>query len=739
MRALLLSLFMIPLAIGCGGGDDAKPKTDTHADEDCSDDAAPAVDWLATGPHPVGWQTHEGTSQLGDTPLERLTVVYYPATETGEGQPPAIATGGYPVVFFEHAGGSHYLNYDVIFKFLAGHGLVIVSIDHTQIDSSSMGWGSADWWDGHDLLFKDTIREFKAWGETPGHTYTGLMDFDSVGLAGHSHGSALLTMQGFAPINPLAETNIRAVALLAPCPDEVMSDYLEAYAGMAPIQVIYGARDQDGCVAYGQSIAIFEAGDQPSHFIHLPGGSHYGFTDEGGLLDATITRADHQVVASAGWLAWWKYTLEDDKTALPYLRGDRALLPDGPEVHTQYTERSPLLIDQFDAPVEGGVRWEEVPAIVGLEGQTFINGFLSDTFVDEDQGVGLIQRELETLLADTSGTASVLFFVDAALGAETYAPALEALQARGEIALTLSSSHGEFASAILAGGWDIIVAATQTGSPTDEHPYDSPLADWICDGKKAIVSDYRVDSSGAASVLACSGTAFGSLYNFESIVSDGDLFGDTISLYNPGWGTFSVGLEGGTATRFAHTSVLMATTSELAPNALGHKPEYSGLDGVASEWMLNNGRGVYHPSWGLTITWSSPGGHFRQILSTDGGVDLSKLEALSFRILQRHDDPLNTGGPQDLHIRLVDTLGRSASVLLSSARQGALRPNPPVGLGTHEKSVYETYRIPFALLTDVDPGLRLDSIKWVDWIFDATPSGAITLDDIVFTRAGVCE
>jgi hypothetical protein len=155
--------------------------------------------------------------------------------------------------------------------------------------------------------------------------------------------------------------------------------------------------------------------------------------------------------------------------------------------------------------------------------------------------------------------------------------------------------------------------------------------------------------------------------------------------------------------------------------------------------MLNNGRGVYHPSWGLTITWSSPGGHFRQILSTDGGVDLSKLEALSFRILQRHDDPLNTGGPQDLHIRLVDTLDRSASVLLSSARQGALRPNPPVGSGTHEKSVYETYRIPLALLTDVDPGLRLDSIKWVDWIFDATPSGAITLDDIVFTRAGVCE
>ena len=78
-----------------------------------------------------------------------------------------------------------------------------------------------------------------------------------------------------------------------------------------------------------------------SHFIHLPGGSHYGFTDEGSMQDATISREDHQVTAAAGWLAWWKYTLESDTSALPYLRGDRMLLPEGPEIHTQYRERAP--------------------------------------------------------------------------------------------------------------------------------------------------------------------------------------------------------------------------------------------------------------------------------------------------------------------------------------------------------------------------------------------------------------
>jgi hypothetical protein len=732
------------LAVACSGGKESPPSepvTDADADTDidCSDDAAPEIDWLAIGPHEVGRQTHEGISVLRDINLNRLTVVYYPATEAGDGTPPATSPGGYPVVFFEHAGGSHYLNYDVVFGFLASHGLVIVSIDHTEVDGSGMGWGTPDWWDSHNLLFNDTIAEFRSWNETPGHPYAGLLDTERAGLAGHSHGSALMTMQGLGPMAPFAEQSIRAVALLAPCPDENMSTYMDAYSGMAPLQVIYGSRDQDGCVAYGQSIAIFEPGDQPSHFIHLPGGSHYGFTDEGALLDATITRSEHQVVASAGWLAWWKYTLEDDLTALPYLRGDRSLVPDGPEVHTQFRERAPLVIDRFDAPLETTTDREEIPAIVGIEGQTFINGFLSDTFVDLDAGIELIQREVETLLAGTSGTAGVLFFIDSSVGVDAYSPALSVLEELGEITLTQPSSHDAFAAAIEAGGWDLIVAATQTGSAADEHPYDSPLADWICGGGKAIVSDYRIHSSGAASVLACSKTAFGDLYNFESILPDGDLFEGAVSLYNPGWGYFSVALEAGEATRFAHTETEVVLATGMAPNALGHTPEHSGLESAASEWMLNDASGVYHPSWGVTLRWAMPGGYYRQVLDTAAGLDLTKREALGFRITQRHDDPLNSDALIDLHIRLVDRAGTTVSVLLSSARQGALRPNPLVGAGTKEKSVYETYRISLESFTDLDSALRLDSIMSVDWRFDVTATGAVTIDDVVFSRAGLCE
>jgi hypothetical protein len=364
---------------------------------------------------------------------------------------------------------------------------------------------------------------------------------------------------------------------------------------------------------------------------------------------------------------------------------------------------------------------------------------LSDTFVDLDAGLDLIAREVAILLADTSGPASVLFFIDSSLGVDAYEPALEALEASGEIILTQSSSHDAFAAAIETGGWDLIVAATQTGSAADEHPYDSPLADWICGGGKAIVSDYRIHSSGAASVLACSETAFGELYNFESMVFDGELFEGTVSLFNPGWGYFSVALEDGGATRFAYTEYAAELTAGLAPNALGHTPVHSGLDSAESEWMLNEDLGVYHPSWGVTLRWSSPGGYYREILDVEAGLDLTRREALSFRITQRHDDSRNSDGLVDIHIRLVDTEGTTASVALSSALQGALRPNPPVGSGTQEKSVYESYRISLEAFTDIEPALRLENIKWVDWRFDRTETGAVTIDDVVFSRAGLCE
>ena len=374
-----------------------------------------------------------------------------------------------------------------------------------------------------------------------------------------------------------------------------------------------------------------------------------------------------------------------------------------------------------------------------MDGQTFINGFLSDTFVDTDSGVELVKSQIETLLVDDPSPATVLFYIDYALGTDVYAIALDDLVDEGRITLTQPTTSTTFAAAIDDVGWDLIISATQTGSALDEHPYDEPLAEWICDGGKSIVSDYRILSAGAAEVLACSGTSFSSVYNFDAMVGDGVLFDGTIDLYNPGWGYFSVALEDGSATRFAYTEGESVTVGGLAPNALGHIPVYGGLDEAEAEWMLNDARGVYHPNWGVTLGWSSSGGYYRQILDSESGFDLSDYQTLSFRIMQRHDDGRNSGDDQDLHLRLIDSLDHAVSVPLSTAVQGALRPNPDVGAGTRDKSVYETYRIPLSAFTDASIDLRLDSITSIDWVFDLTSSGAVTIDDVVFSHAGLCD
>ena len=137
------------------------------------------------------------------------------------------------------------------------------------------------------------------------------------------------------------------------------------------------------------------------------------------------------------------------------------------DLRLQYSERAPMLLDEFVPATEGAEVWEESPAIVGIEGQTFINGFLSDTFVDLDAGVGLIEAQVERLLGETSEPADVLFFIDYALGDDVYRPALDSLESRGAITVTQSFSHASFAMAIASGDWDLVVSASQTGCSSD--------------------------------------------------------------------------------------------------------------------------------------------------------------------------------------------------------------------------------------------------------------------------------
>ena len=113
--------------------DSTNPTGSTNVD--CSDDAAPEVDWHATGPYPVGWRTVTDVSNSSDVVIDRLFAVYYPAVDAGEASEPSLTGAPYPTVFFQHAVGSDYLDYQTIFSHLVSHGFVVVSIDHNAVDN----------------------------------------------------------------------------------------------------------------------------------------------------------------------------------------------------------------------------------------------------------------------------------------------------------------------------------------------------------------------------------------------------------------------------------------------------------------------------------------------------------------------------------------------------------------------------------------------------------------------------
>jgi hypothetical protein len=164
------------------------------------------------------------------------------------------------------------------------------------------------------------------------------------------------------------------------------------------------------------------------------------------------------------------------------------------------------------------------------------------------------------------------------------------------------------------------------------------------------------------------------------------------------------------------------------------------MDDAAVGWMHDESRGLYHPNWGLELSWTTAGGWVQQRLSDTDGVDLSETPVLSFRLLQIEGDPLNPAGTtHDFHIRLTDAHGTTATIALSDAPQGVLRSNPAVGTGTPAKAVYETYRLALDLFTSAEESIDITQVESVAWVFDINETGALVMDDVVFTRSGRCE
>ena len=98
----------------------------------------PAQEWLGFGHYPWGFRFLEEVVPVGGDDFVNQLQVWYPATVEGE-DVPAAEDGPFPVIFFQHAGGSDYSWYDYQFSRLASRGFIVVSIRHDH-ETCALSW-----------------------------------------------------------------------------------------------------------------------------------------------------------------------------------------------------------------------------------------------------------------------------------------------------------------------------------------------------------------------------------------------------------------------------------------------------------------------------------------------------------------------------------------------------------------------------------------------------------------------
>ena len=695
----------------------------------CPAAAPDSPDWMAPGSYPVGVRIWEDSVFYNGADQQHLLQLFYPAASAGEDAPVDASGGPYPLLVFEHAYGSAFDEYRWLFEALASRGWVIASAEH-----DANGWnGAGSWWDAHAWLAGETAEVLIGWSEDAGSEWAGSVDVDRIALGGHSHGGGgvMRLAEGWRPMDPDGPREARAVALITVRPDEesYYYNYASTYVGMPPLLNIGGGMDQDGTTAYGQSVAAYEPHGRPGAMHYVEGAEHYSFTDAVSDGYATIPREDAQAVAGPALISFLAAVVEEDAEALATWRGDRAISAYAPSAtRAQWHDPEAVTVDAFET--DGDVTPQSA-AIVGIPGQTYVNGFLGDTLADADAEVVLLRAEIDDLLP---AGGSVLFFQDASRGVDTYAQALDA----PSLDVTAVSAELDFVNQLAEGGWDLVVATKQDGSSSADSSFDEPLAAWICGGGKAILSDFRVYSTGAAESFACAGASFDGLTNWGRLSSTSALFSGSLDTTNPGWGIYAYGLDalGGASVIYAENELTVSSPHDALTSDVGLSVTPAGMDVFEEIWAVDSGRELSLPTWALELGWSEAGASVSWALDA---VDVTAHPVLSLRLLALHD-PLAVAGDGaliDMDVEVVDADGIAASWSLSESPQGALRATPVWLDFTGPKSVFETWRVPLRALRDRTPELDLTRIVEVRLVA-RSGAGAVLVDDLEWSAGEGC-
>lgn len=181
----------------------------------------------------------------------------------------------------------------------------------------------------------------------------------------------------------------------------------------------------------------------------------------------------------------------------------------------------------------------------------FVNGFAPDVFADPDEGAALVRREIQRLCPD--GCKQVILFEQGLRGARSaYRDAVEAERNAGLLGTVSSAPDDRKLLSLLREGRADLIVYAQMDASERSYAYDAPLANYVCEGGRAILTDARPRLR--APLFKCAGAAAGDPYNWQ-IIRNGSLVTTPLKLVNPGYPVSTYAVNGASLQAFSSAQV----------------------------------------------------------------------------------------------------------------------------------------------------------------------------------------
>jgi predicted dienelactone hydrolase len=284
-----------------------------------------------------------------------------------------LTLGPYPILLYAHGYRSSsaactvaspvnrdFTTIDFILRHVASYGVVCVAPNLSWVRTALGGVNTASNYAEHGAYWIRSRVLMSYWLYLASQLNTSLfaqqLDLSNVILVGHSTGAGGATQAG-RELSKIVSFRSIAYGLVAPVSRTTIPLNLGEVRNLlvlgGTVDTLQGADPQD---AYTTASA-------PKTLVTIPGANHFGFTDlcDGnnvcqpyGVNDpaGTIARADQQLAGAAYLAALARYYALDDKTARPYLTGERAV--EGLEALSIQVQQKGYRIEEYRTPPPTG-------------------------------------------------------------------------------------------------------------------------------------------------------------------------------------------------------------------------------------------------------------------------------------------------------------------------------------------------------------------------------------------------